>query len=413
MQPLAVTHFTSVNALGTGCAASFAALRRQRSGLTPNDFTADPLGTWIGRVPGVEELPVRGALSHFDCRNNRLAQMALSADGFSAAVAEARRRYGAHRIGVFVGTSTGGILETELGYRSRPGPQSPLPDNVRIQHQQNIFSAADFTRAHLDLQGPAAAVSTACSSSAKAFVQASRYIAAGLCDAAVVGGVDSLCYTTLYGFHSLQLLSAEPCRPCDAQRSGISIGEAASFALVARSSDGPSRAAGGAPLRAAGRDRPFEMALLGYGESSDAHHMSSPDPQGAGARSAMAAALGRAGLSPGQIGFIVMHGTATPMNDQVEDLAMHELFGAGVPASSVKGWIGHTLGAAGMMNALAALFVLSERVLPGTLNTREVDPRFRSSILLGNREQSVERVLVNAFGFGGSNCSLIFGRLAR
>jgi len=234
MQPLAVSHLTCVNALGSGCAASFAAFRRSRTGLVPNDFTADPLPAWIGRVPGVEQQPIRGALARFDCRNNRLAQMALLSDEFAAAVASARRRYGAHRVGVFVGTSTAGILETELGYRARPSPDAPLPQTVRIQYQQNIFSPADFTRAYLGLEGPFAAVSTACSSSAKVFAHASRYIALGLCDAAVVGGVDSLCYTTLYGFHSLQLLSPEPCRPCDVARSGISIGEAASFALLER-----------------------------------------------------------------------------------------------------------------------------------------------------------------------------------
>jgi 3-oxoacyl-[acyl-carrier-protein] synthase I len=398
MEPLAVTHLTSVNALGLGCAATYAALRERRSGLKPNAFTADPLATWIGRVPGVEDRPIAGPLAYFDCRNNRLAHMALTADEFAPAVASARRRYGAHRVGVFVGTSTGGILETELGYRGRAASDAPLPSNVRIQYQQNIFSVADFTRSFLELQGPAAAVSTACSSSAKAFAHASRYISAGLCDAAVVGGVDSLCYTTLYGFQSLQLLSLEPCRPCDTRRSGISIGEAASFALIERVGQ-----PGGS----------LDVALLGYGESSDAHHMSSPDPCGVGAKSAMTAALSRASLRPVQVDYIVMHGTATPMNDQVEDLAIHALFGPQCPASSVKGWTGHTLGAAGMMNALAAVCALSQHLLPGTLNTEEVDPQFRSNVLLGNDERPVDRVLVNAFGFGGSNCSLVFGRLSR
>jgi len=395
MQPLAVTHLTSVNALGIGCAATYAALRRRQTGLIPNNFTADPLETWIGRVAAVEERPLSKAVGHFDCRNNRLAHMALAADDFAPAVADARGRYGPGRIGVFIGTSTGGILETELGYRGRPSPHATLPPSVQIRYQHNLFSVVDFTRAFLGLWGPAAAVSTACSSSAKAFVHASRCIAAGLCDAAVVGGVDSLCYTTLYGFHSLQLLSPEPCRPFDAHRSGISIGEAASFALVERA--GPSAA-------------DAEIVLLGYGESSDAHHMASPDPNGAGARSAMAAALSRGGLRPSDIDYIVLHGTATQMNDEVEDLAIAGLFGHGVPASSIKGWTGHTLGAAGMMNALAAVCALSGHLLPGTLNTSVVDPRVRIDVLLQNAERQAERVLVNAFGFGGSNCSLIFGR---
>jgi len=392
MEPLALSHVSSVNALGIGTAATHRAFVDRRSGLTRNDFTADPLETWIGRVAGVESCRVSGRLERFDCRNNRLALMALEADGFRDAAAAARQRHGADRIGVFVGTSTSGILETELGYRARPGEQAPLPDSVRIQFQQNIFSAAHFTRELLALAGPAVAVSTACSSSAKAFVHAARAIAAGLCDAAVVGGVDSLCYTTLYGFQSLQLLSSVPCRPCDAQRNGISIGEAASFALLERRAARPG------------------MVLLGYGESSDAHHMSSPDPQGAGARSAMAAALARARLSAVEIDGIVLHGTATVLNDQVEDLAIDGLFGRRVPLCSMKGWTGHTLGAAGMMNMLAARSALEGQFIPGTLNTRTVDPQFHGNVVLDNHAARVDRVLVNAFGFGGSNCSLIFGR---
>ncbi|MEO7403977.1 MAG: beta-ketoacyl synthase N-terminal-like domain-containing protein, partial [Burkholderiales bacterium] len=289
--PLAVNRITCVNALGSGFAATADAVAAARSGLALNDFTDDPLPTWIGRVRGVETRPVLASLAAHDCRNNRLAQWALQQDGFEDAVAALRERYGATRIGVFLGTSTSGILETELGYRARGSTDAPLPTDVRMRACQNVFSAADFVRAYLKLRGPASAVSTACSSSLKAFAQAARFIAAGWCDAAVVGGVDSLCYTTLYGFQSLQLLSPDPCRPCAAERNGISIGEGAGFALLERR----------APESG-------ELALLGHGESSDAHHMSSPDPDGTGAECAMRAALASAGINPDAIDYVAMHG---------------------------------------------------------------------------------------------------------
>jgi 3-oxoacyl-[acyl-carrier-protein] synthase-1 len=255
------------NPLGQGCEATLDALRACRSGLRPNDFETARLATWIGRVDGLEMAPVTGPLAEFDCRNNRLARLGLRQDGFEEAVAAARERYGAHRVAVLIGTSTSGIHETELAYRRRDPATGALPSGYSYRHSQNVYSVADFVRRFLHLKGPAAAVSTACSSSAKVFASAHRTIEAGFADAAVVGGVDSLCLTTLYGFGSLELLSREPCRPCDAQRDGISIGEAAGFVLLER----PGGAAGA-------------VSLLGYGESSDGYHMSAPHPDGAGVR---------------------------------------------------------------------------------------------------------------------------------
>lgn len=393
MEPLVVSHMASVNALGRGVAATRDAVLAMRSGLAPNDFTADRLDGWIGRVAGVENDPVAPHLARYDSRNNRLAGLALREDGFEAAVARLRERFGASRIGVFVGTSTSGILETELGYRARPAPDAPLPASVSIEHQQNVFSAAAYVRDHLGLAGPTLAVSTACSSSAKVFAQAARHMAAGFCDAAVVGGVDSLCYTTLYGFHSLQLFAPNPCRPCAPDRNGISIGEAAGFAILER--------------RAPAAD---EIVLRGWGESSDAHHMSSPDPDGAGAEAAMRAALGRAGLDPAAIDYVEMHGTGTQANDVVEDMAIARLFGDRPAVSSTKGWTGHTLGAAGIVNAIIAAIALREQVVPGTLNTQAIDPAIRSRVLVANALATVRNVVTNAFGFGGSNASLVFGR---
>jgi 3-oxoacyl-[acyl-carrier-protein] synthase I len=392
MLPLVVSRLSCANALGAGFAATARALADARSGLRPNAFTHDPLATWIGRVDGLESQPLTGALAEFDCRNNRLARLALEQDEFAAATRALRDRLGRARIGVFIGTSTSGILETEMGYRARAREQDALPDSVRMEHQQNIFSPAAFVRTYFELAGPAASVSTACSSSAKVFAQAARFIAAGWCDAAVVGGADSLCYTTLYGFNSLQLLSTEPCRPCAPDRNGISIGEGAGFALLERR----------AP-------RAGEIVLRGYGESSDAHHMSSPDPDGAGAERAMAGALRRAGLAPDAIGYVEMHGTGTPANDGVEDLAIHRLFGTRPPVSSTKGFTGHTLGAAGIMNVVIAVAALRHRFAPGTVNSRAVDPALRARVILANEERRIDNALVNAFGFGGNNASLVLG----
>ncbi len=328
-------------------------------------------------------------LAHWDCRNNRLAQLALAEDDFRIEVEQRRARFGAGRIGVFIGTSTSGVQQAELAYRERDREANLLPDGFVHRYTQNIFSAADFVRIDLGLEGPTLAISTACSSSAKVFASARRAISAGDCDAAVVGGVDSLCLTTLYGFNSLQLVSSEPCRPADLTRNGISIGEAAGFALLERGEG--------------------DLMLLGYGESSDAHHMSAPDPEGRGASAAMRAALQRAGLEPRQVDYINLHGTATPANDLAEDRAVREVFGTGVALSSTKGWTGHTLGAAGMVEAAIALLCIEAGFMPRSLNTREKDPAIEGNILLETRRTPVRRVLSNSFGFGGSNCSLIFG----
>jgi 3-oxoacyl-[acyl-carrier-protein] synthase I len=389
VRPLPITCLALANPLGLGVAATRAALHARRGGLRRNDFVDLP--AYIGRVDGVEHEPVVSKLSEFDCRNNRLAQLGLQQDGFEEAVAQARKKYGAARIAVLIGTSTSGILETEIAYRNR-GEDGALPSSLRYRHSHNVFSVADFVRQYLRLDGPAAAISTACSSSAKVFANAYRFIEAGLCDAAVVGGVDSLCGTTLYGFSSLELLSAQPCRPCDEKRDGISIGEAAGFALVEREAES-------------------EFALLGYGESCDAHHMSSPHPEGAGAHLAMSRALARAELTPEEISYVNLHGTATPANDLAEDLAVHRLFGASTPCSSTKGWTGHALGAAGISEAIICCVSLRDNLVPGTLNTAALDPQLKSRIALQNMSMPLKCAISNSFGFGGNNCALVLGKL--
>jgi 3-oxoacyl-[acyl-carrier-protein] synthase I len=218
-------------------------------------------------------------------------------------------------------------------------------------------------------------------------------MAAGVCDAAVVGGVDSLCLTTLYGFTSLDLTSRAPCRPFDAERDGISIGEGAGFALIER--PGPDARA----------------LLLGVGESSDAYHMSTPHPEGLGARMAMERALASAGLVPADIDYINLHGTATRVGDAAEDLAVFTVFGSDTPCSSTKGQTGHSLGAAGIVEAIISVLAIREGLMPGSVHTETVDPSFRSRYLLRTEPARIRTVLSNSFGFGGSNCSLIFGRV--
>jgi 3-oxoacyl-[acyl-carrier-protein] synthase-1 len=391
MQPLAVTACTLTTALGSGCAATVAALREQRSGLAPLRFLDLPLATWTGEVAGVDTVTLPSTLHRFDCRNHRIAWLGLHTDGFSDAVAAARARWGQRRIGVFMGTSTSGLLQTELAYRQRDA-NGALPEEFHYATTQNTYALAAFVAEALALQGPSWVVSTACSSSAKVFGSAARMIAAGLIDAAVVGGVDSLCMTTLYGFNSLELLDADICRPWDAARSGLSIGEAAAYALLERDN------------RAAPQGW-----LLGVGESNDGHHMSTPHPEGAGAIAAMRAALADAGLPADAIDYVNLHGTATPSNDAAEDRAVRSVFGLRTPCSSTKGATGHTLGAAGGVEAVIALLALQAGLVPAGLNVRQRDPELQIDYVLENRDLPLRRVLSNSFGFGGSNASLVFG----
>lgn len=394
MTPLLLSSYTATTCLGHGLAATLAALREQRSGLAPCAFETVQLATWIGEVAGVDEQQLPSGLAKYDCRNNRLAQLALEADGFADRVRAAVARYGKTRVGIFLGTSTSGILQTELAYRRRDPVSGALPADFIYRTTHNSFSLAEFARDYFGLEGMALAISTACSSSAKVFAAAARQLACGTIDAAVVGGVDSLCLTTLYGFASLQLTSADPCRPYDAARNGISIGEGGAFALLERA---PAKPEAGAVL------------LLGTGESSDAYHMSSPHPEGLGARMAMQAALRSAGLEAADIGYINLHGTATPANDAAEGKAIAALFGDRVPCSSTKGATGHTLGAAGAVEAIICALALTHDLLPGSPHTERLDPEIPVQYVLTSRDGQLRHALSNSFGFGGSNCSLILG----
>ena len=385
--PLAITARTATTACGRGLASLRAALREGRSGLRANDFPGCDLATHIGRVDGLEDASLPAELAEWDCRNNRLAWLALNQDGVFERAAALRERFGATRVAIIIGTSTSSIGASEEAYQRLDGGQFPADLRRPIVHTPH--SLGDFLQQATGLRGPCVTVATACSSSAKVFAQAARMIHAGLVEAALVGGVDTLCGSVLYGFNSLGLVSSQPCRPFDAARDGLSLGEAGGFAILERDGDGP--------------------RLLGYGESSDAHHMSSPHPEGLGARLSMQAALDRAGLSPDAIDYINLHGTATPKNDEIEAGAVAAMFPSTTRASSTKAWTGHTLGAAGIVESVIALDAIDSGLMPATLNCHDPDPACGPQILRESVQGSVRHAMNNSFGFGGNNCSLLFG----
>lgn len=382
------------NACGIGSRTVWEALTENRSGLRRFDLDwAESIETWVGRVDALEAVRLPQRLVARDSRSNRLAWISLEQDGFRDAVAAAVARHGPDRIGLFVGTTTSGVLSTELAYRdwarAEAQRRSASPALRREIHRMHATTA--MIRDELGLRGPTHTVSTACSSSAKVFAAAARFITAGWCAAAVVGGVDSLTLSTLFGFRALDLVSARPCRPFAADRDGISIGEAAGFALIDPHQDSPT-------------------ALIGYGESSDAWHMSSPHPEGAGAAQAMRAALAMAELEPEAVGYVNLHGTASRANDVAEDRAITSVFGRTTPVSSTKGFTGHTLGAAGITEALFTVRSLVEQWLPGTIHCDAIDPALGAAVMRASRPSAIEVAMSNSFGFGGSNCALLFGR---
>ncbi|MFS8064390.1 MAG: beta-ketoacyl-[acyl-carrier-protein] synthase family protein [Luteimonas sp.] len=401
MPPLAIRAYTATTALGRGRSAQLDALRGRSGGLRRNDFGsldsgAGTLDTWIGRIDGLDEAVLPAEYAAWECRNNRLAWLALQQDDILDTVVATRERHGATRVAIVLGTSTASIGETEDAYaRLDHGafPADMARPNIHTPH-----SLGGFVQFATGLRGPCVTVATACSSSAKVFAQAARLIQAGVVDAALVGGVDTLCGSVLFGFNSLGLVSSAPCRPFDSARDGLSLGEAGGFAVLERSHDR------GARVGAEG------LQLRGYGESSDAHHMSAPHPEGLGARLAMGDALARAGVAATRVGYLNLHGTATPANDAVEARAVAALFPDTLHASSTKGWTGHTLGAAGIVESVFAMLALEYGLLPGTLHSATRDPACGAQIHFENAERDIHYAMNNSFGFGGNNCSLVFGR---
>lgn len=385
-----ITSYALVTCLGSGRAIHLDAMQEGRSGLSPCTYPELPFDCYAGQVSGLEALRFPAHMTNYDNRANRLAFAALESDGFVDTVKAMRTRWGAGRCGVVVGTSTSGVEKLESVYRARVD-DAPLPDDYRMSHHDNHHAVAAFLQEYLELTGPSYTISTACSSSAKALVDAVQLIETGFCDAVLVGGVDSLCLISLNGFEALQLVSRAPCQPCDTDRNGLSLGEGAALLIVERDAENTVR-------------------ISGVGESSDGVSMSTPPEDGAGAAAAMRAALQQAGLTPDQVGYVNLHGTATPANDTAECRAVMEVFGSQTPASSLKGMVGHTLGAAGTVEAVMCAIALEENLIPGNVGLQTLDPDIACNVVPHAQPHAYAHALSNAFGFGGSNCALLMSR---
>jgi 3-oxoacyl-[acyl-carrier-protein] synthase-1 len=380
-----ITAFAAANGLGTDTGRVLEGLRAGRSALVPCALDI-PFQTACAVLPA-DLPPLPAALRAYETRLGRIALLVV--EEMRDAIARAVRRHGGDRVAMVVGTSTGGMLETERAFdeHARSGR---LPAWFDFERQHPMQAVLEVLRAVTGVEGPAHVVSTACSSSAKVFGTAQRLLSAGMAEAVLVGGVDTLCQTTLRGFGCLKALSPTPCRPFNAGRDGLSIGEGGAFALLEREGDGPVR-------------------LLGVGESSDAYHMSHPHPEGLGARLAMEEALAQAGLPGSAVDHVNAHGTATPANDVAEARAISAVVGDRVPVASTKGYTGHLLGAAGATEAIIAALCIQHGFLPASLGADPVDPQITVSIARGAAPGKVRTVLSNSFAFGGNNVSLLLG----
>jgi 3-oxoacyl-[acyl-carrier-protein] synthase-1 len=382
-----VTAYAAINALGTTTRDVIAALRDGRSGLGPCPLELPfetPVGALADAVP-----PLPASLGVWDSRTARLAVAGL--DEIQPAVARAVARHGADRVALIVGTTTSGLARTEDAYHHLRATGA-LPRDYELHRQHSFGAMIEALRRVTGIGGPGFAVSTACSASAKAVGCAQRLLAAGVVDAALIGGVDALSQTTLRGFHSLQFLSPVFCRPLSRERRGINIGEGAAYLLLERDADAGAH-----------------VHLLGVGESSDAHHMSAPDPTGDGARAAMAAALAQAGLGPDDVDHINAHSPGTRLNDLSEGLAIAGLFGARVPVASTKGYTGHLLGAGGATEALFAIVAVEQGWIPRSIGADPVDADLGLQVPTARIDRRCRNVLSNSFAFGGNNVSLLFG----
>lgn len=381
-----------LNALGVICA-----LGRSQAEVARSLFAGDCSGMRAesGWVPE-RVLPVAGVhgelaiippeLGQQSSRNNQLlleAALQIEDD-----IRQAIHRYGASRVGIVLGTSTSGIDEASRGI-AHYLREHQFPADYDYQ-QQELSAPANFLADWLQLSGPAYVISTACTSSARALMSAQRLLTLGVCDVVICGGVDSLCKLTLNGFSSLDAVSNERCNPFSVNRNGINIGEAAVLFLMTR--------------------QPAPIALLGSGASCDAHHISAPEPSGKGALQSMRKALASAKLAPEHIGYLNLHGTATQHNDAMESLAVASLFPNGVACSSTKPMSGHTLGAAGALEAAFCWLSLAHGVMPPHVWDGQADPALPALQWTRTGEPLKKRCLMsNSFAFGGNNVSLIIG----
>lgn len=382
--------FSLVNPLGSNANdITKNMLLGERKGLVKRDDLLNEGSLYVGAVneklPSLDDKP-----KHFKTRNNQLAKLALLS--LYDEIDDVKSTVPLSRIGVIVGTSTSGISEGEQAVKTKADNASFTEDYD--YQMQEMFNLADFIADDVNVQGPVFTISTACSSSAKAFVTAKELILSGVIDAAIVGGVDSLCGMTVNGFSALDSTSDDLCQPSSLNRDGINLGEAAALCLL--------------------RKDKGEIKLLGCGESSDAHHMSAPHPEGEGAIAAMEQALSESTLSKGDIDYINLHGTATKKNDAMEAIAVNKVFGNLTPCSSVKGMIGHTLGAAGATEiGLCWLMMQNDNrtYIPHCWDG-VIDNDLPAIALTQIGQHSPEKIkhcLSNSFAFGGNNVSILIG----
>jgi 3-oxoacyl-[acyl-carrier-protein] synthase-1 len=392
--PCRLAALGQVSALGRARADVYARLiSGDSSRLTLNEQLVPERRLWLGEVhDALPEIPV--SLARFACRNNQLALAAF--ESIAPEVNAAIARFGRARVGVVVGTSTSGVGDAEaaIAHREKTGVLAHEFHYDQLEFGGLARFVAEVSGAH----GPAYTLSTACSSGARALASARSLVALGVCDAVVSGAADSLCGLTTNGFAALGAISAGVMNPCSANRDGLTLGEASALFLVT--------------------GEPGGIQLLGVGDSSEAHHMSAPDPEGRGAETAMRDALADAGLAPEQIAYLNLHGTGTPQNDSMEAAAVARVLGSDVPCSSTKPLVGHTLGAAGAIEAAFCWLLLAERhggelALPPHVWDGVRDPALAPIHLAAKGERARAGadtfVMTNSFGFGGNNCTLVLG----
>ena len=381
-----IHNYTLTSALGAGVQATRASLRHNQPGLTNDAWPNSDIPCYLGKVSIPDSLNIP---AEYLSRNNQLIEIALHQDDFFQAVQTKLNEIDPIRCGLVMGTSTSSIDSTEAAYRELES-DNRFSSKFRHPELHNPHAPGIYVAEKLGIKGPQITISAACASSAKVFATAKRWLQQDLVDAVIVGGADSLCLSVIYGFHSLQLVSEQPCRPFDQNRQGISLGEAAGFALLSKEPNDTG------------------IILAGAGESCDAFHMSSAHPEGLGAKLSIQGALDDANFSITDIDYINLHGTGTLGNDKTEGAVCDELLNSSTIASATKGWTGHTLGAAGIVEAVLSIESLITGFIPGTKNTNSPNASF--NLLLENEQHNISTVLSNSFGFGGNNCSLIFSK---
>ncbi len=376
-----------VNALGAGLGEIWPrVMAGDVTGLRPPEPDAPPRGDYAGPLPAVPE-----ALARYACRNNAMALAALSQ--IETPVRDALAATSPQRVAVVVGTSTSGVSDAELaiGEHQRSQRLAPAFDYAQLE----FGGLAAFLAEVIGTGGPAYTISTACSSGARALASARSLLRLGLCDAVLAGACDTSCGLTSRGFAALHAVSAGRTNPMSANRDGLTLGEGAALFLVTRASGG--------------------IQFAGVGESSEAHHMSAPDPEGRGAAAAMQMALHDADAEASDVAYLNLHGTGTPLNDAMESVAVRDVLGPDAPCSSTKALTGHTLGAAGAMEAGICWQVLAEGEstlpLPPHCYDGEPDPALPKLHLVAQGETAEPAgrrlVMSNSFGFGGNNCVLV------